>query len=175
VSQQQPEPWLRGTLAGTPPAQRAVLHALQLAGEDIARWCAPLSTAQMHARPLQLPSVAFHLRHVAGSLDRLLTYAEGYPLSEMQRTALDAEHAGTGTSETLLSAFNLGLETAAARILAIPLADWDQPRPVGRSRLPATVAGLLIHCADHTQRHAGQAITTAKVVQALAAGAAGVA
>ncbi len=147
-----------------------MLHALQLAGEDIARWCVPLSTAQMHARPLQLPSVAFHVVHIAGSLDRLLTYAEGRRLNETQLQALAAEDAGTGTSETLLMAFNRGLETAAARILAIPVADWEQPRSVGRDRLSTTVAGLLIHCADHTQRHVGQAITTAKVVQALAAG-----
>lgn len=175
MSQQQPEPWLRGTLADHPPAQRAVLHALQLAGEDIARWCAPLSTEQMHARPLQLPSVAFHMVHIAGSLDRLLTYAEGQPLSESQRRALDAEHTGTGTSDALLAAFNRGLESAAARILAIPMTEWEQPRSVGRGRLPTTVAGLLIHCADHTQRHVGQAVTTAKVVQALAAGAPGIA
>ena len=171
MSRQQPEPWLRGTLADHPPAQRAVLHALQLAGEDIARWCAPLSTAQIHARPFQLPSVAFHMLHITGSLDRLLTYAEGHPLSETQRRALDAEHARTGTSDALLAEFSRGLETAAARILAIPMADWERPSSVGRDRLPATVAGVLIHCADHTQRHVGQAVTTAKVVQALAAGA----
>jgi hypothetical protein len=26
------------------------------------------------------------------------------------------------------------------------------------------VGGLLVHCAEHTQRHVGQAVTTAKVV-----------
>lgn len=163
---EQPEPWLRGTLTEYAPAQRAVLHALQLAQEDIQRWCAPLSTEQMHARPAQLPSIAFHLRHIAGSLDRLLTYAEGGTLSEEQRAALVAEHTGLHTSDELLAIFSHGLETAAARILAIPIADWDQPRSVGRRHLPTTVAGLLIHCADHTQRHTGQAITTAKLLQA---------
>jgi hypothetical protein len=43
-------------------------------------------------------------------------------------------------------------------------ADFDQPRYVGRKRLPTTVGGLLVHLADHTQRHVGQTITTAKVI-----------
>jgi hypothetical protein len=38
---------------------------------------------------------------------------------------------------------------------------------VGRARLPSTVFGLLFHVAEHTQRHAGQAITTAKIVRGL--------
>ncbi len=166
MSGQQPEPWLRGTLTGLPPAQRAVLHALELAGEDIARWCAALTTGQMHTRPLQLPSVAFHLLHIAGSLDRLLTYAEGHSLSEAQRLALAAEGAGVLSSHAVLAAFDAGLAQAAARIRSIPMSDWELPRSVGRLRLPTTIAGLLIHCADHTQRHTGQAITTAKILQA---------
>jgi len=32
--------------------------------------------------------------------------------------------------------------------------------------LPTTVGGLLVHVADHTQRHVGQAVTTAKIVVA---------
>ena len=75
-----PEPWLRGTLPEVPAVQRAVLHALELAGEDLQRWCGTLSYEEINARPAGLPPVAFHLRHVARSLDRLLTYAEGTTL-----------------------------------------------------------------------------------------------
>jgi uncharacterized damage-inducible protein DinB len=42
----------------------------------------------------------------------------------------------------------------------------DEVRTVGKKQLPTTVAGLLVHIADHTQRHVGQAITTAKIVAA---------
>ncbi len=73
-----PEPWLRGTLPEVPAVQRAVLHALELAEEDLKRWCGGLTDEQMEARPAGLSPVAFHLRHIARSLDRLLTYAEGY-------------------------------------------------------------------------------------------------
>jgi hypothetical protein len=41
---------------------------------------------------------------------------------------------------------------------------YDEVRGVGREKLPSTVGGLLVHCAEHTQRHVGQAVTTAKVV-----------
>jgi hypothetical protein len=50
---------------------------LELAEEDLKRWCGGLTDEQMEARPAGLSPVAFHLRHIARSLDRLLTYAEG--------------------------------------------------------------------------------------------------
>lgn len=163
----QPEPWLRGMLTDLPPEQRAVLHALELAREDMRRWCGTLSEEELHARPHGLPSVAFHLRHIVGSLDRLLTYAEGNLLNDEQMRRLAAEKNPTGEKEEILAGFESGLREAEERIRAMDLADWPEAREVGRKKLPTTVAGLLIHCADHTQRHVGQAITTAKVLLAL--------
>ena len=84
-----PEPWLRGTLTETPAVHRAVLHALELAKEDIARWCADLTDEQLNARPAGIAPVAFHLRHIARSVDRLLSYAEGRRLSSAQIAALN--------------------------------------------------------------------------------------
>ena len=78
----QPEPWLRGTLREVPAVARAVLHALQLAEEDLEKWCGALSDAQLNARPGGVAPVAFQIRHIARSVDRLLTYAEGRQLSE---------------------------------------------------------------------------------------------
>ncbi|HEY8669700.1 MAG TPA: DinB family protein, partial [Terriglobales bacterium] len=72
-----PEPWLRGTLTDVPPVQRAVLHALEMAKEDLDRWCGELTAEEFNARPAAVAPVAFHIRHIARSLDRLLTYAEG--------------------------------------------------------------------------------------------------
>ncbi len=162
-----PEPWLRGALIDVPAEQRAVLHALQLAQEDIERWCAPLTQEELSRRPHGLPSVAFHLRHILGSLDRLLTYAESKMLSEKQKQWMAAEMDAAVDREQLLQAFQQGIAEAESRIRAIEVATWSQPRTVGRKQLPTTVAGLLIHCADHTQRHVGQAITTAKILLAL--------
>lgn len=165
----QPEPWLRGTLTDTDALTRAVLHALELAGEDIARWCSGLTGAEIDARPFGLPPVAFHIRHVARSLDRLLSYAEGTQLDATQKLALRTEldpdsHA---TVDSLLAELNAALRTSAHRIRAFAPDQYNSPRGIGRAALPTTVAGLLVHCADHTQRHVGQAITTAKLILAI--------
>ncbi|HVC90578.1 MAG TPA: DinB family protein [Acidobacteriaceae bacterium] len=161
------EPWLRGTLAELSAEQRAVLHALELAKEDIERWCGDLSEDELHSSPYGLPPMAFHVRHIAGSLDRLLTYAEENLLSDEQMRQLAAERNAEGSKEKILAEFERGIRAAERRIRSIDVARWSEPRTVGRKKLPTTVAGLLIHGADHTQRHVGQAITTAKVLLGL--------
>ncbi len=154
------EPWLRGTHTDVEPVRRAVLHALELAGEDIARWCGTLDAAAMEARPYGLPSVGFQLRHLARSMDRLMTYAEGKPLTAWQLSALHEEGA---PSEDVMQEFRFALAHAQERVLRIDPAQFGEKRGVGRELLPVTVAGVLIHVAEHTQRHVGQAITTAKL------------
>ncbi|WP_433975407.1 DinB family protein [Tunturiibacter lichenicola] len=158
------EPWLRGTLTEVDSVRRQVLHALDLASEDVERWCAGLSDTEMNARPFELAPVAFHLRHIGRSLDRLLTYAEGRALSGAQMNALATEMAGDALAEEVLAEVRAGLGEAHRRIMLIPQNSYQEKRGVGRALLPSTVGGLLIHCAEHTQRHVGQAVTTAKVV-----------
>jgi len=159
-----PEPWLRGTLSEVAAVPRAVLHALELAKEDIAHWCGGLSDAQLSARPAGIAPVAFHLRHIPGSIDRLLTYAEGKQLTGEQIATMKAELDSGATASELFATLATSLEQSAARIRAIDPARLEEPRMVGRHQLPTTVGGLLVHVADHTQRHVGQAITTAKIV-----------
>ena len=164
-----PESWLRGTLQDVPVVQRAVVHALQLAEEDLRRWCGSLSDEQINARPGGLPAVAFHLRHIARSLYRLLTYAEGRGLGDEQWAAMKAEMDPAATRDTLFAELNSALAKSVSRVQALGL--LEQSRSVGKQQLPTTVAGLLVHVADHTQRHVGQAITTAKIILAMPAGA----
>ena len=160
------EPWLRGTNGEIAPVQRAVVHALELAGEDVRRWVFALGPAELEATPLGLPSIGFQVRHIARSLDRLLTYAEGLRLSKTQMEELATEPDATSVDE-LRRQFETSLTTSIARVRAFSPAQFEQVRGVGREKLPTTVVGLLIHVAEHTQRHVGQAITTAKVVVAL--------
>jgi uncharacterized damage-inducible protein DinB len=161
-----PEPWLRGTRTGQQAVPRAVVHALELAGEDIERWCSDLTDEEINARPAGLAPVAFHLRHIARSIDRLLTYAEGRPLDEQQMAELKTELDAGATRAGVFSEFTAALASAAARVRAIDTARLEEQRGVGKRQLPTTVGGLLVHVADHTQRHVGQAITTAKIVVA---------
>ena len=161
-----PEPWLRGTLADVPAVQRAVLHAFGAAEEDLAKWCGELTDDELRQHPAGLASIAFHLRHIPGSIDRLLTYAEGRELSPEQLAEMKAEGNAGGTAAELLQRLSQALGSSAGRVRYFSPADLDEPRSVGRKQLPTTVGGLLVHVADHTQRHVGQAITTARLLLA---------
>jgi len=158
------EPWLRGTETAVPAVGRAVLHALQLAEEDLRKWCGTLSDTEVNARPAGAAPVAFHIRHLTRSLDRLLTYAEGRSLNEEQMTRLRTELDPAATRDELFAELTAALADAAVRVRALAGANLEEARTVGMKRLPTTVGGLLVHVADHTQRHVGQAITTAKIV-----------
>jgi uncharacterized damage-inducible protein DinB len=161
------EPWLRGTLTEIDAVRRGVLHALELAREDIERWSADLSDAEMEAQPLGLPSVGCQMRHIVRSLDRLLTYAKGRQLSAVQLEALKAEADESASRRALFAEFEVGISSAMERVRAFGLEDYQDARGVGRKMLATTLGGLLVHCADHTQRHTGQLVTTAKVIVAL--------
>jgi uncharacterized damage-inducible protein DinB len=164
-----PEPWLRGSDADVPAVGRAVLHALQLAGEDLPMWCGVLSNAELNTRPANLAPVSFHIRHIARSLDRLLTYAEGRNLTDEQLAKLQTELDSDGNRDDLFAELDAALADASARVRTLATANLEAPRSVGKKRLPTTLGGLLVHIADHTQRHVGQAITTAKIVRGQAA------
>jgi uncharacterized damage-inducible protein DinB len=159
-----PEPWLRGTFADLPAVPRAVLHALELAREDLWKWCFSLTDRQLNQRVDGIAPVAFHLRHIARSLDRLLTYAEDRSLDEAQLALLKSELEPGATHDQLFAELSAALESSLRRVRALTSMDLAAPRVVGKRRLPTTLGGLLVHVAEHTQRHVGQAITTAKLV-----------
>jgi uncharacterized damage-inducible protein DinB len=110
--------------------------------------------------------VAFHLRHIARSLDRLLTYAEAAALTESQIAAINTEREAGATSQELFAELDAALERSAVRVRALGAGDPAALRTVGKRQVPTTLGGLLVHVAEHTQRHVGQAITTAKLVAA---------
>jgi uncharacterized damage-inducible protein DinB len=171
------EPWLRGTHAEVAAVGRGVLHAFDLALDDLTKWTEGLTDAEAHAAPLGLPPVAFHLKHIARSTDRLLTYAEGGQVSPEQLAALRAEKSGPDAGEpdareletlaALLAEVEASFRNAGERVRALAAADPNTFRGVGRKQLPTSIGGALVHVADHTQRHVGQVVTTAKVLKAL--------
>ncbi len=118
----------------------------------------------LNARPAGTAPVAFHIRHIARSVDRLLTYAEGRNLNKSQLAALRSELDPGAKRDELFAELAAALTDGAARVRALATANLEEPRTVGKKQLPTTVGGLLVHVADHTQRHVGQAITTAKIV-----------
>jgi uncharacterized damage-inducible protein DinB len=161
------EPWLRGTHTDVPAVGRAVLHALELALDDITKWTSGLNDAEVHSQPLGLPSVSFHLKHIARSVDRILSYAEGNALTAEQLAALKSEQAGEETLAELMAEVEASFSNAEERVRVLATADFETFRGVGRKQLPTSIGGTLVHVADHTQRHVGQVVTTAKVLKGL--------
>jgi uncharacterized damage-inducible protein DinB len=165
----RPEPWLRGPVSGVPALLQPAAHALLMSIEDCAAAAAALTDEQLWTSPGGVASVGFHLRHLAGSTDRLLTYARGATLDDVQRAVLAAESAVAEprpTARELLAAWRAGVDAAIAQLAATPEAALTDPRAVGRAQLPSTVLGLLFHAAEHASRHTGQVVTTARIVRA---------
>ena len=159
----EPEPWLRGTHTEIPAVARGVVHALELAVEDTARWTSGLTEEELHQTGMGLPSVAWQMQHLARSVDRLLSYAEERQLSAAQMEALRSEGEPI-SADSLRAEFQMSLQEGIGRVVTLAGTDLETARGVGRKNLPTTVGGLLVHVADHTQRHVGQLITTAKLV-----------
>ena len=159
-----PEPWLRGPIAGIDPLLAPVLYTFQQAREDLRGWTAGLSDAQLWATPHGFGSVGFHMRHIAGSTGRLMSYLQGKQLNAEQLATLKEEHepAGAGREE-LLALVDAAFREAEEVVRALDPATLGEPRSVGRRQLPTTVIGLLVHIAEHTQRHVGQAVSAAKL------------
>ena len=161
-----PEAWLRGPIDGIELFLQPAAHALVQAREDLDRAIAGVSTAKLWARPNSAASLGYHLRHAAGSLDRLLTYARGHQLNDRQLAELKLEgEPGTPPQDAaaLVSHLRSAIDTALAQLRATRREELLEARTVGRAQLPSTVLGLLFHAAEHTTRHVGQAITTAKL------------
>ncbi len=167
MSQNLPEVWLRGPLPGVPPLLQPVAHALLQAREEVREIVAAFPAERLTARPLGLASVGFHLRHLAGVLDRTFTYARGAALSEAQLAYLAAEGqppTHPGAAQELAQLFSQQVDKALAQLAATPESSLPEWRGVGRAQLPSTVIGLLVHAAEHTTRHVGQLLVTARVV-----------
>jgi uncharacterized damage-inducible protein DinB len=168
ASKELPEAWLRGPIAGIPASLQPVAHSLVQVREEVERAVEGLTSGQLGARPAGVASVAFHLVHIPGTVDRLFTYARGETLSDAQRQALLAEKdPGEPDAASLLAGLFAGIDGALAGLREWPEASLLEPRSVGRAALPSTVLGLLVHAAEHSQRHCGQVIVTARLVRGL--------
>ena len=163
------EAWLSGPVPDVPPLLQPVAHALLNARQQLAEALEGLRPADLVQRPGDAASIAYHVMHAIGSLDRLFTYARGEGLSDEQRVALESEssvESRNPDAAALLREFEAAVETAMIQLRETKEATLLEPRGVGRAKLPSTVIGLLFHGGEHTVRHTGQVVTTAKIVRA---------
>ena len=160
------EVWLRGPIEGYAAELQPVAHALLQAREDLHGLLQGVETDRLWRAPGSAAAVAWHVRHLTGSLDRLLTYARGELLTDTQVAALKAERTPDpqlGAAQ-LLDIADRHIDAALEQVRNTPVASLSDARGVGRKQLPSTVRGLLFHAAEHASRHVGQISTTLKIV-----------
>jgi DinB family protein len=161
------EPWLSGTITGIHPVLAAVLYSFQHARQDLDQWTRGFSDEQMWRKVGDVAPVGFHIRHIAGSVNRLITYANNGSLDETQLKEMrsDQETKGQGREE-LFALLDRKLAHATEIVRGIDPSTLGDIREIGRKRVPVPLAVLLVHISEHTQRHVGEAIVTAKIVRA---------
>lgn len=157
------EKWQTGPVPGFDPMLMPVVHSLLQVKAEMEDLLPRVSEAQLWARPNGAASIGFHLLHIGGSSERLLTYARGEQLSPEPLAAARSEAAATLSKDALASMVHAALDRALEQVRQTPVTTLLEPRAVGRAGLPSTVIGLLFHVAEHATRHAGQALTTALV------------
>jgi uncharacterized damage-inducible protein DinB len=163
--------WQRGPIDGVPAPLQPVAHILLQVRESVGEIVEGLMLEQWNARPAGVASAAFHVQHMAGVIDRLFTYARGESLSEEQFAGLRTEReplSADGVAPALLT-LDARVNAAVAELRTIDPGTLGDYRAVGRSRLPSTVIGCLVHGAEHAMRHVGQLSVTVRVVRAGAA------
>jgi creatinine amidohydrolase len=162
----QPEVWLRGPVTGVIAELQPVAHSLLQSRAELEHALAGLDVHEAETSPGAAASISFHARHLAGSIDRLLTYARGEQLTEQQRAALAAERKPGGLDGTaLLRMVHAAIDHAMDVVRTTDANALNDAREVGGARLPSTVRGLLFHTAEHTLMHGGQIRTTARALQ----------
>jgi uncharacterized damage-inducible protein DinB len=154
-------------MPGLSPFLAPLVFSFQQAREDLARFTEGFTAGLIWQRPHGLNSLGRELRHIAGSVDRLMTYLEGRQLSEAQLAELKSEDQPGASRDELLARIDEAFARAEAVIRSLDPSALAEPRAVGRKQLPTTVIGLVVHIAEHTQRHVGQAIAAAKLARTL--------
>lgn len=158
------EPWLRGPIDDLHPVIAHLLYTFTQCREELAQWTMGLDHLVDTATE-QLPTLGFQLRHLAGSIDRLTTYLEGRALTDAQMAFLRSEQSSGDSLARLLAQLLEQFERTERIVRGIRAEQFREARAVGRQALPTTVAGLIIHMSEHTQRHLGQAILIAKLLR----------
>ena len=162
------EVWLRGPVPGVPALLQPAAHAILQAREEVEALVQDFPEDLLWERPAGMASVGFHLQHLAGILDRLLTYARGEALTDAQLAYLYAEGKPGGTkisAQELVRHYQEQVEKAVAQLKQTDEQTLTEVRRVGRAQVESTVIGLLFHAAEHSMRHVGQLLVTARVLR----------
>jgi hypothetical protein len=159
--------WQRGPIEGVPAILQPVAHILLQVRESVGEIVEGLTEREWNARPAGVASAAFHVRHIAGVIDRLFTYARGDALSPEQFAAIRSEGQELLAADVaaVLDGLSTRVDAAVAELRTVDVTTLGEFRGVGRAQLPSTVIGCLVHGAEHAMRHVGQLSVTARIVR----------
>lgn len=166
--QSQLEVWQRGPVENIPGLLQPVAHALLQAREEVNEIMGEFPEKLLWQRPGGVASPAFHLQHLTGVLNRLFTYAKQAPLTEEQLHALSIEGKESDTTSTmaqLIDNFDKEVDRALEELSKVNQETLLEARGVGRKQIPTTLIGLYVHAAEHTMRHIGQLLVTARIIK----------
>jgi hypothetical protein len=118
ATDEKSEFWLSGPVADIAPVLQPAAHAILQACREVQESLENFQEVFLWQRPGGVASVAFHLQHLAGVLDRLFTYARGEQLSALQLDALQKEIKEDKSIRLgdLLQRFNKQVETAIEQL-----------------------------------------------------------
>ena len=161
------ENWLRGKIEGVPDLFQPAAHALLQTKEEAAEYLIDFPDHLLWQQPAGRASVGFHLQHIAGVTNRLLTYAKGEELSKAQLDYLKLEGVEDKNIKLagLLENLNNSIDEAVEYLKKLHDEDPVKKVEIGRRKIPSTLIGVLFHAAEHSQRHIGQMLVTISVVQ----------
>lgn len=164
----KPEVWQRGPVEGVPSLLQPAAHAILQAREEVMALMKDFPENLLWIKPAGMASVGFHLQHLSGVLDRLYTYARNEKLNPQQMQQLHDEAISPNENlnvRNLIERFNKQVDTAIVQLKSTDPSTLTEFRGIGRKQIPTTLIGLLFHAAEHTMRHLGQLIVTAKIVK----------
>lgn len=160
------EAWMRGPIDGLHPVTSHLLRAAEQIREDARTAIGSLTPAEIWSTPQGMTSAGFHAKHLAGSAYRLLTYLSGGQLTPEQLSAIPKEGEGSETAAELLSSISVALSRYEEAVRALRPEDFGAIREIGRKRYRATAISVAIHIVEHSQRHIGGMIASAKLARA---------
>jgi len=161
------EVWMRGSIAGLDPLLQPVAHAILQAREEVNLMMINFPNELIWEKPSGVASVAFHLQHLSGVLDRLFTYARNQLLNEdqLELLALESDDTQYLTVKGLLTRFNNQVNKALTQLKNMDEKTLLEPRGIGIKQIPTNILGLIFHAAEHMQRHVGQLFVTVRILK----------
>ena len=117
--------WQRGPIENVPAVLQPVAHILLQVRESVGEMVEGLTEAEWNRRPGGVASAAFHVRHIAGVIDRLFTYARGEALSAEQLAAIPLEGSPLAAADVpgALETLSTRIDAALAELKTVDVDD----------------------------------------------------